>query len=67
MHSEYRSLDQVKSAITSLEYRHKTCTFKTATEENKVIKEIEVLRASIPKATRYSEIKPLTTELVSLK
>ncbi len=67
MHSEFRTAEQVQAAIKNLEYRHKTCTFNSATEENKVIKEMEQLRASIPKANRYSEIRPLTAELVGKK
>lgn len=67
MHAEYQHFDQVKEAIKRLEQKHKTTTFKSGTEENKVIKEIETLKASLPKAKRFSEIKPLVTDLISKK
>jgi uncharacterized coiled-coil DUF342 family protein len=67
MHAEYQHFDQVKDAIKRLEQKHKTTTFKSGTEENKVIKEIETLKASLNKAKRFSDIKPLATELINKK
>ena len=54
MHPDYRSAEHVTAAIQSMEYKQKTSSFKSANEENKLIKEIEVLKASMPKATRFS-------------
>lgn len=67
MHAEYQHFDQVKDAIKRLEQKHKTTTFKSGTEENKVIKEIETLKASLPKAKRFSDIRPLVTDLINKK
>lgn len=41
-----------------MEYKHNTSSYKSATEENKVIKEIKNLKEILPKAKRYSEIMP---------
>ena len=62
MHKEYHGVDEVRDAIKHLEYEQKTTSFKSAVEENKLIKEIETLKASIPKAERFSEIKPKVKE-----
>lgn len=60
MHGDYKTAEDVSNAIKSLEYKQKTSSFKSAVDEKKLIQEIEQLKASVPKAKRYSEIKPLT-------
>lgn len=62
MHKDYHGVEEVRDAIKHLEYEQKTTAFKSAVEENKLIKEIETLKASIPKAERFSEIKPKVKE-----
>ena len=48
----------VLAAIKQLEYKLNTTSYKSSSEENKVIKEIQSLKLLIPKAKRFSEIKP---------
>lgn len=62
MHKDYHGVDEVKDAIKHLEYEQKTTSFKSAVDENKLIKEIETLKASVPKAERFSEIRPKVKE-----
>lgn len=57
----------MRSAIKQLEYKMNTTSFKSSTEEIKVIKEINNLKNVIPKAQRFSEIKPKITELIQVK
>lgn len=54
----YNSTEDVIKGIEQLEYKQKTTSFKSAGEENKVLKEIDTLKASIPKVKRFSEIQP---------
>jgi uncharacterized coiled-coil DUF342 family protein len=49
--------------IKQLDQMMNTTSFKNANEENKVIKEIFTLKSLIPKAKRFSEIKPKANEL----
>lgn len=56
--------EQVRSAIKQLEYKMNTTSFKSSTEEIKIIKEINNLKNVIPKAHRFTEIKPKITELI---
>ena len=50
MHKNHHNVDQVESAIAELEHKQKTFSHKSAAEEGKLIKEIEQLKASLPKA-----------------
>ena len=58
MNKQYQSADQVAQAIIELENKHKTYSHKSASEESKMIKEIELLKASLPKAKQFSQLKP---------
>ena len=57
MHPGCHSVEEVNDAINNSE-RRLTTTSMSAAQEGKLIKEIEVLKASIPKAKRFSEINP---------
>jgi len=52
----YRTEEEVKEAVKELEYRHKTGAFKSLNEENQLIKHIDAVKASLPKAKRFSEL-----------
>lgn len=54
--------DQIREAMRQLEFKLKNTQFKSSTEENKIIKEIDSLKASIPNAHKLTLIKPLVTE-----
>lgn len=62
-----KTAEQVTDEIKNLEYKHKMGSFKSSTDENKLIKQMEQLKASMPKATRFSELKPLATDLIGKK
>lgn len=55
---ECNTEEAVQSAIKQMEYKHNTSSYKNATEENKVIKDMRMLKDVLPKAKRFSEIKP---------
>ena len=50
--------DQIREAMRQLEFKLKNSQFKSSTEENKIIKEIDALKASIPNAHKLTLIKP---------
>ena len=66
MHKDYHGVDEVKAGIKELEYKQKV-TSLTAQQESQVIREIEQLKASIPKAQRFDDIKPKIGELNAAK
>lgn len=63
MHASCHTVDEVNQEIKDLE-RRLTTTSMNAQAETKLIKEIDQLKSSIPKAKRFSEIEP---EIKSLK
>lgn len=67
MNKQYQSADQVAQAIIELENKHKTYSHKSASEESKMIKEIELLKASLPKAKQFSLLKPKQDKLYAEK
>jgi hypothetical protein len=67
MHKEHHTVKDVQEAIAELEYRQKTTTHQSAPEEEKMIKEIAQLKASLPRAKKFSQIKPKTDELYTEK
>ena len=62
MHKDYKDVEEVKEGIKFLENKQKVTTL-TAQQERDIIREIEKLKMSIPKAERFSEIKPKVAEL----
>lgn len=57
----------MQAAINELENKHKTYSHKSASEESKMIKEIETLKASLPKAKHFSTLKPKADKLYAEK
>lgn len=55
---ECNSEESVALRIKQLDHHINTTSFKSSTEENKVIKEIQTLKSLLPKAKRFSEMKP---------
>jgi hypothetical protein len=55
---DLNSEEQIKEAIRQLEFKRMNTQFRSATEENKVIKEMDTLKASIPNAHKLNLIKP---------
>ena len=53
MHKDFHSVAEVKEGIKRLEFEQKTTSFKSSGEENQLIKQIEQLKASVPKAERF--------------
>ena len=66
MHANCHTVDQVNDEMKELNRRLTTTSMK-ATEESRVIKELEKLRASIPSAKRFSRIEPDIKELKTKK
>ena len=64
---DYSSEEQIKEAIRQLEFKRMNTQFRSATEENKVIKEMDSLKASIPNAHKLNLIKPKVAELNNKK
>ena len=62
MHKDYHSVDEVKRGIEELEYKQKVTTM-TNQQERETIRQIEQLKRSVPKAERFSEIKPQIASL----
>lgn len=67
MHKNYHNVDQVESEIADLEHRQKTYSHKSASDEAKLIREIEQLKASLPKAKQFSTLKPKADKLYAEK
>jgi uncharacterized coiled-coil DUF342 family protein len=67
MSKQYTSFEQVQNAINELEHKQKTTSHKSASEETKLIKEIELLKASLPKAKQFSTLKPKQDKLYAEK
>ena len=55
---DLNSEEQIKEAIRQLEFKRMNTQFRSATEENKVIKEMDTLKASIPNEHKLNLIKP---------
>jgi len=64
---DYSSEEQIKEAIRQLEFKRMNTQFRSATEENKVIKEMDSLKSSIPNAHKLNLIKPKVAELNNKK
>jgi len=62
MHKDYHSVDDVRAGIDELEYKQKVTTM-TNQLERETIRQIEQLKRSVPKAERFSEIKPQIASL----
>ena len=54
-------------AIRELEHKQKTFSHKSAADETKLIREIEQLKASLPKAQKLSTLKPQADKLYASK
>lgn len=67
MHKQYQNVNEVEDAIAELEYKQKTFSHKSASEESKMIKEIEQLKATLPKAKQFSLLKPSADKLYAEK
>ena len=61
------SEEQINMRIKQLDHHINTTSMRSAAEENKIIKEISTLKTLVPKAKRFSEIKPLINELHAQK
>lgn len=55
--------EAVQNAIKEAEYEQNTTTFKSSTIEMQLVKKIEQLKSSVPKAKRLSEITPRVKEI----
>lgn len=66
MHSRCHTVEDVTSEIKNSE-RLLTTTSMNAQAEAKLIKEIDVLKNSVPKARRFSEIEPEIKDLKAQK
>ena len=66
MNSDCLTTEAVNQEIKDLE-RQLTTTTMTSQAEGKLIKEIDVLKNSIPKARRYQQIEPAIKELKTQK
>jgi uncharacterized coiled-coil DUF342 family protein len=67
MHKDYRNVSEVQAAIDELEHKQKTYSHKSASDEAKLIREIEQLKASLPKAKQFSTLKPKADKLYAEK
>lgn len=67
MHKDHHSVKDVQEAIQELDHRQKTSTHKSATDEEKIIKELEMLKRSLPKAKLFSGLKPKADKLYAEK
>ena len=63
INKDCHNVEEVKELISSLEWKQKTQSSKNVNEENKRIKEIETLKASLPAATQLTQIKPKLQQL----
>ena len=66
MHSSCHTVEDVTAEIKHSE-RRLTTTSMSAQDEGKLIKEIEVLKKSVPLAKRFSEIEPEIKQLKTQK
>ena len=66
MHSRCHTVEDVTAEIKQSE-RRLTTTSMSSQAEGQLIKEIEVLKQSVPKAKRFSEIEPEIKELKAQK
>ena len=62
MHRDYKSLDEIKEAISGIERRLETSSLSMQ-EEKKLIRELETLKSSVPAAERFAAIKPEVKQL----
>ena len=67
MHKQYHNVNDVQAAIDELDMKQKTYSHKSASDEAKIIKEIEQLKASLPKAKQFSTLKPKADKLYAEK
>ena len=52
---------------SDLDHKQKTTSHKSASEEAKIIKELEQLKASLPHAKKFSGLKPRADKLYAEK
>lgn len=64
---DYSTEEQIREAIRQLEFKRMNTQFRSSTEENKLIKEMDILKASIPNAHKLNLIKPKVAELKNQK
>jgi len=64
---DYTTEEQIREAMRQIEFKRMNTQFKSATEENKLIKEINTLKESIPQAQELAKIKPQIQELQKKK
>lgn len=67
MHKQHHNVNDVQAAIDELDMKQKTYSHKSASDEAKIIKEIEQLKASLPKAKQFSTLKPKADKLYAEK